>query len=157
MQCLCSLFTELLCETGSFFPDGSCPAHAAHCLSAAHPAQTVAALLQFLSHPCLCGPPPCCHFSPSAALLVWLFCLTVSLILWLLECHAVWFSGTSGCLLILDWWLSSFWLCIEVKGFYLRLHLGRNSAFLHTLCRQNSIVLTDWKYRCRCEIPGVFY
>ena len=37
--------------------------------------------------------------------LVW---LTVSLIPWLSEFHAVWFSGTAGCLLILDWLLSSF-------------------------------------------------
>ena len=37
------------------------------------------------------------------------------------------FSAPSGCLLILDWWLSSFWLCEEVKGFYLCLYLGWNS------------------------------
>ena len=30
-------------------------------------------------------------------------------------------------LLILDWLLSSFWLCEEAKGFYLPLHLGQNS------------------------------
>ena len=36
------------------------------------------------------------------------------------------FSGASGCLLTLDWLLSSFWLCEEVKGFYLWPHLGRN-------------------------------
>ena len=57
---------------------------------------------------------------------VWLFWLTVSFIFWLSEFHAVWFSGTSGCLLILDWLLSSFWLCKEAKGFYLCLHLGWN-------------------------------
>ena len=50
---------------------------------------------------------------------VWLFWLTVSLIPWLSEFHAVWFSGTSGFLLILDWLLSSFWSCEEAEGFYL--------------------------------------
>ena len=67
----------------------------------------------FLNQPCLCGLLPCRSFSPSAALLVWLLCLTVSLILWLLEFHAIWFSGAYGCLLIFDWLLSSFWLCEE--------------------------------------------
>ena len=28
--------------------------------------------------------------------------------------------------LILDWLFSLFWLCEEVKGFYLHLHLGQN-------------------------------
>ena len=59
-------------------------------------------------------------------LLVWLFWLTFSLIS-LLEFHQVWFSGNSGCLLILDWLFFSFWLCKDVKGFCLCLHLGRNS------------------------------
>ena len=45
------------------------------------------------SEPCLCSPPP--HRLP-----VWLFWLTFSLIYWLSEFHAVWFSDTSGCLLI---------------------------------------------------------
>ena len=36
------------------------------------------------------------------------------------------FSGTSGCLLSLDWLLSSF-LCEEAKVFYLCLHVGWNS------------------------------
>ena len=57
---------------------------------------------------------------------VWLVWLTVSLIPLLSEFHAGWFCGTSGCLLILDWLLSSFWLCEEVKGFHLWSHLGRN-------------------------------
>ena len=43
------------------------------------------------------------------------------------------FSGTSGSLLILDWLLSSFWLCEEVKGFYLCLHLVRNSLSISFL------------------------
>ena len=54
------------------------------------------------------------------------FWLIFYLIPWLLEFHAVWFSGASGCLLILDWLLSSFWTCKEVKDFYLCLHLGQN-------------------------------
>ena len=58
---------------------------------------------------------------------VWLVWLTVSLIPWLLEFHAVWFFGTSGCSLISVWLLSFFWLCEEAKGFYLPLHLGLNS------------------------------
>ena len=53
----------------------------------------------------------------------WLFLL----IPWLSEFHAVWFSGTSGSLLLLDWFLFFFWLCEEGKGFYLHLHLGRKS------------------------------
>ena len=65
----------------------------------------------------------------SANLPIWLFWLIFSLIPWLLEFHAAWFSGTSGCLLILHWLLSSFRLCEEVKGLYLRLHLGQNSDF----------------------------
>ena len=41
----------------------------------------------------------------------------------------IWFSGAFGCLLILDWLLSSFWLCEEVKSFYLHLHFGWNSQY----------------------------
>ena len=64
-----------------------------------------------------------------SALLFWLFWSIFSLIPLLSEFHAGWFYGAFGCLLILDWLLSSFWLCEEAKGFYLpRLHLGRNSS-----------------------------
>ena len=49
-------------------------------------------------------------FSLSTALPVWLFCLTVSLIPWLLEFCEVLLSVDFGCLLILDWLLPSFWL-----------------------------------------------
>ena len=55
--------------------------------------------------------------------------MTVSLNLWLLEFHEVWFSGTSDCLLILDWLLSSFWLYKEEKDFYPHLLLSWNSHF----------------------------
>ena len=88
--------------------------------------QSALSLSFLFSEPHPRGPPPCLRFSLSAALPVWLFWLTVSLIPWLSEFHAVWFSSTSGCLLILDWLLSIFWLCKEMKDFYLRLHLGQN-------------------------------
>ena len=76
----------------------------------------------FLSWPHPHSPLSLCRFLP-----IWLLWLTLSLIPWLLEFHAVWSSGTSSCLLILDWLLSSFWLCDKAKGFYLCLHLGQNS------------------------------
>ena len=75
------------------------------------------------------GPPPCPGFSLSTTLPVCFLCLMVSLIPWLSEFHAVWFSGTSGCLLILDCLLSSFWFFKEAKGSYLHLHLGQKSQF----------------------------
>ena len=62
--------------------------------------------------------------APPTFLQVW---VNVSLTPCLLEFHEVSFSGTSGCLLFLDWLLSFFWLCKEVKCFYLCLHLGCNS------------------------------
>ena len=46
---------------------------------------------------------------------------------WLSDFHAVWFSGSSGCFLFLNL-LLSFWLCEEVKRFYLCLHLGWPSS-----------------------------
>ena len=81
---------------------------------------------------------------PFSLLLVWFIWLTVSLIPWLLEIHAVWFSGTSGHLLILDCLLSSFWLCEEAKGFYLCLHLVQHSDFIY-ICYQ-IIRLSFWKW-----------
>ena len=48
------------------------------------------------------------------------------------------FSGTSG-LLILDWLLPSFWLCKEVKGFYLLLHLGQNQQLFCFLFFKNTV------------------
>ena len=39
------------------------------------------------------------------------------------------FFGTSGCSLFLDWLLSFFWLCEEVKHFLLLLHLSQNSCY----------------------------
>ena len=110
-----ALFKGLSCESGSF----------SYCRNRDSP-QPALSLSFPLTQPLLCSLLPRCSFSPSAALLGWLFCLTVPLILWSSEFHAVSFSGTSGYLLILDWLLSSFWLCEEVKGFYLCLHLGQN-------------------------------
>ena len=68
---------------------------------------------------------------PSLSLLpIW---VNVSLTPWFSEFHAVWFSGTSGCLLFVNWLLSFLWLFEKVKYFYLCLHLGQNllCAFLN--------------------------
>ena len=46
---------------------------------------------------------------------------------WLSEICAVWFSGSSSCLLFLNWLWSLFWLCKEAQRFFLPLHLGQNS------------------------------
>ena len=61
-----------------------------------------------------CRSPPC--------LSVW---MNVSLTPWLSEFHAVWYSGSSGCLFFKNWLLSFFCLCEEGKYFYLGLHLGQ--------------------------------
>ena len=63
-------------------------------------------------HPCFPSPP----FLPA-----WMY--VSSLTLWLLNFHAVWFSGSSGYFLFFN--LLSFWLCKEAKCIYLHLHLGR--------------------------------
>ena len=57
-----------------------------------------------------------------------------SLTPWLLDFHAVWFSGSSGCFWFLNWWLSFFWFSEEVKCFYLCLHLGQNSTTILPSC-----------------------
>ena len=125
MQLSCSslapLSNELSCETSSF----------SHCGKARRSPQSALSLSFSLSQPSPCGLLPCCSFFLSTTLPVWLFCLTVFSISWLSEFHAVWFFCTSGCLLILGWLLSSFWLYEETKGFYLRL-FGGNSE-LHSL------------------------
>ena len=126
------LFNELSCETGSFSHCGNRTSPQPP-LSLSFPLSQplLGSLLPHSSQPCLHGPLPHLDFSPSAPFQVWWFCLTVSLILWLLEFHAIWFSGTSSCLLILDWLLSSIWLDEEEKGFYLYLHLGQNSLMMN--------------------------
>ena len=115
---LASFSNELSYGTGSF----------SHCSNPCCSPQSALSISILFSKPHPHSPPPCQGFSLSSYL-TGLVVLFVSLIPWLSEFHAVWFSGTSGCLLILDWLLFSFWLCEEVKGFYLHLHLGRNSDF----------------------------
>ena len=74
-----------------------------------------AALLQILSAP---HPLAACLHS---LLQVW---MNVSLTPWLSEFHVVCYSGSSGCLLFLNWLLFFFWLCKEAKHFYLHLYLS---------------------------------
>ena len=66
--------------------------------------------------------PPIC---PSPFLLP--FWMNVSLTPSLSKFHAVRLSGSSGCLLFLNWLLSFFWLYEEAKLFHQCLHLGHNS------------------------------
>ena len=74
--------------------------------------------------PCLESFPPGC---PSLPLLP--VCMNVSsLTPWLLDFHAVQFSGNSGCFLFLNLLLSFFWLCKEAQCTDLHLHLGRKSS-----------------------------
>ena len=62
-----------------------------------------------------------------------------SLFPWLLDFHAIQFSGSSGWFLFLNWLLSFFWLCEEVKRIYLHLHLEcLKSKHFNTLIHQNS-------------------
>ena len=118
-----TLFNELSSETRSFSHRGNrCSPQQALSLSFPLSQPLPCSLL-----PCLNNPPPYHSFSaspaltvrnlglqphhsfsPSSALPVWLFCLTVSLILWLLEFHAVWF-----------FW--HFWLFINFRLFVILL------------------------------------
>ena len=92
------------------------------------------------SQPCLFSMVHClakCPLHLAARLLsrpllpVW---VNVSLTPWLSELHAVWFSGTSGCLLFLNWLLFFFWLCKDAQHFYLPLHLVLNfQVFFNSL------------------------
>ena len=63
--------------------------------------------------------------------------MSVPLTRWLLEFHAVRFSGGSGWLWFVNWFLS-FWLCEEAKHFCLRLHLGRKARVLRFLPQEVS-------------------
>ena len=65
---------------------------------------------------------PCCLSLP--LLPVWMN--VSSLTPWLLDFYTVWFSGSTGYFLFLNW-LLSFWLCEEEKCICLCLHLGRKS------------------------------
>ena len=75
---------------------------------------------------------PFCPGSPSLSFLsVWLN--VSSLISWLSDFHTVQFFWNSGCFLFLNWLLSFFWLCEEVKHIYLCLHLGWKPLLSHGL------------------------
>ena len=104
------------------------------------------------------------HGFPSLLLLlVWMN--VSSLTSWLLDFHAVWFYGSSDCFLFLNWLLSFFWLCEEVKCIYLRLHLGQNPQpplfrwgpkmfcpwSKHEFSSYNSLLLTNVKNRKKAE------
>ena len=84
------------------------PSCAASCLSAASPTPMAHRLTEVSLHP----------LPYQSGCSVWLFNSMVIGV----PCSLI--SSTSGCLLILDWLVFSFWLCNNVKGFYLRLHLG---------------------------------
>ena len=106
-------FPKMSCETGSF----------SHCSNPCQSPQSALSLSFAFSQPHPHGPLPCHRFSQSACLtsLVGLVdCFFNSLVV---RVPGSLSSGTSGCLLILDW------LCEEVKCFYLCLHLGWNSYY----------------------------
>ena len=67
----------------------------------------------------------CPSFLSPHLLLVWMN--ISSLTPWLSDFHTVWFSGSSGCFLFLNFLLCFFWLCKEAKCIYLHLHLGQRS------------------------------
>ena len=76
---------------------------------------------------CYLATHPLCSgcLSPSIQL-IWMN--VSSLTSWLSEFLVVWFSGSSGCFLFLNWLLSFFWLCEEAKHFYLCFHLDWNCS-----------------------------
>ena len=88
----------------------------------------------------------------SAPPTVW---LNVSSTPWLLEFHEVWFSDTSGCLLFLNLLLSFFWLCEEVKHFYLCLHLGQNSEL--SVCFSCSPLRLTQSLRNMCNYTNIYW
>ena len=63
---------------------------------------------------------------PPLLLLVWMY--VSSSTPWSLDSYTVWFSGSSGCFLFLNWLLSFFWLCKEAQRMYLCLHLAWKST-----------------------------
>ena len=123
----------LSCETGSFSLSGNlCSPQPALSLSFPLSQPLLHSRPPGYSQPHPPSPLPHHSFSESAHAvhhLTGLVVLFVSSIPWLLEFHIVWFSGTSGCLLILDWLFFSFWLCEDEKGFHLCLCLGWNSIY----------------------------
>ena len=94
---------------------------------------------------CPRGPPPCQVSSPP-----WLpvsapptsldECFSNSLVVGL-PCK--WFSDRSGCSLFLNWLLSFFWLCKEVRHFCLCLHLGQNLGNL-TIHKFQNATGSEW-------------
>ena len=82
-------------------------------------------------HPA-CQLPPRSPSCPSPSLLpAW---MNVSLTPWLLDFHAVWFSGSSGWFLFLNWLLSFFFCVWGVTRIYLHLHLGQKPEYFYS-CR----------------------
>ena len=85
-----------------------------------------------------------CSFCPSCLspplLPVWMndSCLTP----WLSDFHEVWFSDSSGCFLFLNWLLSFFWVCKDVKCFYPCLHLGQDSNCALLICAHYELPLS---------------
>ena len=67
--------------------------------------------------------------------------MNVSLSPWLSEFHAVCSSGSSCCLLFLNWLLSFFWLCDEVKCFYLHFHFDSNLRITHFFILNNKLLV----------------
>ena len=116
---------SISCETGSFSHCGNC--HSPQpALSFSFPLsqplpRSLASLLQLAP-------------SPWSATSLWVLsiCCLFSLVV-LLDCFFNSVVVGAPCSLIfwhfwfIDFRLSSFWLCEEAKGFYLHLHLGRNS------------------------------
>ena len=92
----------------------------------------------------------------SDALLVWFFWLNFSLIPWLSEFYAVWFSGAFGCLFILDWLLSYFWLWEEVKGFYQCLQVGWNYDMISIFLNFLRLVLCPFMWSIFENVPCAF-
>ena len=138
------------CETGSF----------SHLLQWGNPHQSLqsALCLSFLfSQPCQPLLLPCCELFLSACLtsLVSLVdCFFNSLVV-RVPCRLILWHF--WCLLILDWLLSSFWLCEEVKGFYLWPHLGRNlreSDFFFLFETWSIVQYGQWKQKER-KVPSV--
>ena len=89
----------------------------------------------FSAHECRTTQSTSCHLAsytvhpghPSLPLLpVWMN--VSSLTPWLSDFHTVWFSGSSGCILVLNLLLSFFWLCEEANCIYLCLCLGWKSC-----------------------------
>ena len=112
-----------------------------------------APVLQLL--PCWESSPPSCPSLPLLSVWTNVSALTP----WLSDFHTVWFSGSSGCILVLNLLLSFFWLCEEANCIYLHLHLGRKSKcgyskFSH-LVKFHEICTPIWQVRVMVTCNGV--